>query len=136
MCQTKKHTIRPPRLTDIIAETIENSYRDISAIISAKIELTKLDIAEMIASVAAWLFVACLVLVGMAYFMIAAALLLGEMLGKTSLGFLAMGMLMSAIAVCFAKLSPNMLKNFFWRLVFAKLVELEQQKPRDEISKS
>ncbi|GEM_PF-1688887 len=133
--QPSSHTTRPSRLTDIIADTIESSYRDISAIISAKIELTKLDIAEMVAGVAAWLIIAVLALIGVAYFMIAAALLLGEMLGKPSLGFLAMGMLMSVIAVYFAKVSPNTLKNFFWKLVFAKLVELEQQKPRDETSR-
>ncbi len=130
--QPSSHTTRPSRLTDTIADAIESSYRDISAIISAKIELAKLDVAEIIASVAASLLIAAVALIGVAYFMIAAALLLGEMFGKPSFGFLAMGMLMSVIAVYFAKFSPSTLKNFFWKIVFAKLSELEQQKPRDE----
>ncbi|PIO46924.1 MAG: hypothetical protein CMR00_12995 [[Chlorobium] sp. 445] len=124
---------RPPRLTDVIADAIESSYRDISAIISAKIDLAKLDLAEIIAGVAASLLVAIIALISTAYLMIAVALLIGEWLGKPSLGFLTLGILTGLIAVYFVKVSPNTLKNFFWKLISEKLDELEQQRPHEEV---
>lgn len=122
---------RPPHLTDVIADAIESSYRDISAIVSAKIDLAKLDLAEIIAGLAASLVVVLIATVSVACLMIAVALLIGEWLGKPSLGFLTLGIVIGLIAVYFAKASPNALKNFFWKLIFAKLDELERRKPRN-----
>ncbi|MDW8466168.1 MAG: phage holin family protein [Chloroherpetonaceae bacterium] len=115
-------------IVDMIINTIESSYRDISAIISARIDLAKLDLAEIIASVLASAVIGLIGLIGLAYLMVALALFLGEVLGKPSLGFFIMGMILSGLAVYLAKVSPDLLKNFFWRLVFTKLDELERQR--------
>lgn len=112
----------------MILDTIESSYRDLSVIISAKIDLAKLDLAEIIASVLASLVIGLIGLIGGAYLLVALALFLGELLGRPSIGFLVMGMILSLVAVYLARVSPELLKNFFWRLVFAKLDELERQR--------
>lgn len=112
----------------MILDTIESSYRDLSVIISAKIDLAKLDLAEIIASVLASLVIGLIGLIGGAYLLVALALFLGELFGRPSIGFLVMGMILSLVAVYLARVSPELLKNFFWRLVFAKLDELERQR--------
>lgn len=117
---------RPEKLAQksvpqLIEDTLRETYEDTIEIVSAKIAMAKLDIADMIAAAAAALVTAIIGFIGLVYLFIAAAIYLGELLGRASAGYLVMGTVVLLIAAFFAKVKPDLLKNLFRGVLDEKL---------------
>lgn len=110
---------REKSLSESLDEAFSQSLDDVSDLISAKLELAKLDALELFSSLAASLAVALLWIAGASCLFIALALYLGELFGQRSLGFLAIGVVILAAVSFLNWLQPDWLRKaflaLFWR---------------------
>ncbi|MBC8044480.1 MAG: hypothetical protein IAF08_13660 [Rhizobacter sp.] len=104
----------------LVEKTVKETYDDTLEILSAKIAIAKLDISEMIADVAVAVVLAMILLIGMFYLFTAAAIFLGELFGRMSLGYLTMGSVVLAGALFFWKVKPEFLRDLFRRVIEIK----------------
>jgi hypothetical protein len=112
------------RTIDLIEGAFADTYDDLLAIFSAKIELLKLDMAEALASLAAALIVFAAAFAGVVYLMTAVAIFLGELFGKASLGYLTISLTMFVAVFALTKLAPTLLRNVLWKLIQRQLDKL------------
>jgi len=104
---------------ELLDETLSQSLDDFSEILTAKIELAKLDAIELLSGIAANIVLVLISLVGASCLFIALALYLGELFGQRSLGFLAIGSVLVGAVVFINVFQPLWVRNvflrFFWR---------------------
>lgn len=98
-------------ITDLLDETATSFYDDVVAIVEARIELLKIEVAERISVVATIAILGMLLIVGMVYLLTTLALLTGELLGHPFLGYLLVSLLFLSSFLFFTKFKPLLLKN-------------------------
>ena len=103
----------------LIDKTVSSTYDDIMAIIEAKMELIKIDLTEKVALVGALLILLVIFMIGTAYFITSAALLVGELLGHPFLGYLAISLLFLVTFTVLTKFRPDLLKNFIHKILLS-----------------
>jgi hypothetical protein len=103
----------------LIDKTVSSTYDDIMAIIEAKMELVKIDLTEKVALVGALLILLVIFMIGTAYFITSAALLVGELLGHPFLGYLAISLLFIVTFTVLTKFRPDLLKNFIHKILLS-----------------
>lgn len=103
----------------LIDKTVTSTYDDIMAIIEAKMELIKIDLTEKVALIGALLILLVVFMIGTAYFITSLALLVGELLGHTFLGYLAISLLFLGIFVTLTRFRPDLLKNFIHKILLS-----------------
>jgi hypothetical protein len=123
-------------LGDIVEQVITDSYDDITEIITAKIELAKLDIMEVFAALAAGLAIASVGLIGAFYLLTSLALFLGELFNSRSLGFLAVGTVMMLGAGVLIRVYPDFLKSFFLKVILSEYEQKSRYVGNGDASKS
>lgn len=110
-----KHTGIPKLLDD----TATSTYRDVLAIIEAKFELLKIEITEKISIVAAMAMLGVILIIGIAYLVTTLALLVGELLGHSFLGYLFVSLLFLSCFLFFTKFRPLLLKNLIQKILLS-----------------
>jgi hypothetical protein len=103
----------------LLENTVSSTYEDLMAIIDAKVELIKIDLAEKIALVASLLVLVLVMVVGIAYLITTAALLIGELLGHLFLGYLIVSLFFIVLFVFFTKIRPDLLKNVIHKILLS-----------------
>lgn len=119
---------REKSLSESLDEAFSQSLDDVSDLISAKLELAKLDALELFSSLAASLAVALLWVVGASCLFIALALYLGELFGQRSLGFLAIGVAILAAVSFLNWLQPDWLRKAFLKLFWREYQRRQSMK--------
>jgi hypothetical protein len=104
----------PPEkpLADKLAAYFKELSQDVLDIINAKVEILKLDVQEFLVRATSSIIAAFLGLIGVIYLFTFIAIFLGEVLGRLSLGFLIMSIVMLAVAGFIAKFRGNAIENF------------------------
>ncbi len=105
--------------TDLFDETTTSLYSDVVAIVEAKIELLKIEVAEKVSVVATVAILGMLLIVGIAYLVTTLALLAGEFLGHPFLGYLIVSMFFLLSFLFFTKLKPLLLKNLIQNILLS-----------------
>jgi uncharacterized membrane protein YqjE len=105
-----------PRLLD---QTVTSTYEDLMAIIEAKLELLRIELTEKVALVSAILILVIMLLIGIAYLITTIALAIGELVGHTWLGYLAVSMVFLICFAIFTKVKPDTLKNFIHKILLS-----------------
>jgi len=106
-------------IVELLDETLSQSLDEFSDMLTAKVELAKLDAFELLSGIASNLVLVLISLVGASCLFIALALYLGELFGQRSLGFLAIGGVLIGAVVFINIFRPlwvrNLFLKFFWR---------------------
>jgi hypothetical protein len=123
------HRSDPKPLAELLDETFSEALKDVSEIITSKIELAKLDVLETVATVASGLIIAVVAGVGGFYLLTSLALFLGEKFGRLSLGFLVVGVALTLAVTLIQLAKPDLLKNFFLKLILRELSKKESAQP-------
>ena len=110
---------RKKGIPGLIDKTVASTYDDIMAIIEAKMELIKIDLTEKVALIGALLVLLVIFMIGTAYFITSAALLVGELLGHPFLGYLAISLLFIATFIVLTRFRPDLLKNFIHKILLS-----------------
>jgi len=105
-----------PQLLD---DTVTGTYEDVISIIEAKIELVKIELTEKISSVAAWVILGVILIIGIAYLLTTVALLTGELMGHPFLGYLLVSLLFFSGFAFFFKFRPSLLKNMIQKILLS-----------------
>ena len=103
----------------LIDKTVSSTFDDLMAIIEAKLELIRIDLTEKLALVGALLILLVIFMIGTAYFITSAALLVGELLGHPFLGYLAISVLFLATFTILTRFRPDLLKNFIHKILLS-----------------
>jgi hypothetical protein len=103
----------------LIDKTVSATYDDLMAIIEAKMELIKIDLTEKVALIGALLILLVIFMIGTAYFITSAALLVGELLGHPFLGYLAISLLFISTFIVLTRFRPDLLKNFIHKILLS-----------------
>ncbi len=115
----KEDRQREKSVIELLDETLSQSLDDFSDLLTAKVELAKLDAIELLSGIAANIVLVLISLVGASCLFIALALYLGELFGQRSLGFLAIGGVLIGMVVFINVFQPLWVRNvflkFFWR---------------------
>ncbi len=110
---------REKSIIELLDETLSQSLDDFSDLLTAKVELAKLDALELLSGIASTVVLVLISLVGASCLFIALALYLGELFGQRSLGFLAIGGVLIGVVVFIKVVQPlwvrNLFLKFFWR---------------------
>lgn len=116
----KNNRQREKSLIELLDESVSQSLNDFSDILTAKIELAKLDALELLSSIAATIVIVLISLMGALCLLIALALYLGEIFGQRSLGFLSVGGVLIGAVVFIKVFQPlwvqNLFLKFFWQM--------------------
>lgn len=103
---------------ELLDESLSQSLDDFSDMLTAKVELAKLDAIELLSGIAATVVLVLISLVGALCLFIALALYLGEIFGQRSLGFLAVGSVLIGAVVFINVFQPlwvrDLFLKFFW----------------------
>ncbi|NTU93203.1 MAG: phage holin family protein [Chlorobiaceae bacterium] len=119
-----KRDIPTPRdrkkgIPGLIENTVSSTYDDMMAIIEAKLELIRIELTEKVALVGALLVLLVVFMIGTAYFITSAALLVGELLGHPFLGYLFISLMFISAFAFFTRIRPDMLKNFIHKILLS-----------------
>ncbi|MGQ9805227.1 MAG: hypothetical protein ACUVRP_04010 [Chlorobiales bacterium] len=110
---------REKSIIELLDESLSQSLDDFSDILTAKVELAKLDAIDLLSGIAANIALVLISLVGASCLFVALALYLGEIFGQRSLGFLAIGGVLIGVVVFINVFQPLLVRNlflkFFWR---------------------
>jgi hypothetical protein len=106
-------------IQQLLDESAISTYKDIMAIIEAKIELLKIEITEKLALVGASVVLGVILIIGTGYFITTLALLAGELLGHPFLGYLLVSFIFLACFLFFTKFRPLLLKNLIQKILLS-----------------
>ena len=98
-------------IPELVDETATSLYDDVVAIVEAKFELLKIELAGQVSVLATAAALGVILMVGAGYFVTTLALLAGELLGHPFLGYLFVSLIFLSCFVFFAKFKPLLLKN-------------------------
>ncbi|MEI6848214.1 MAG: phage holin family protein [Chlorobiaceae bacterium] len=117
--ETTKLKSKNTGIHKLLNDTAVSTYEDIVDIIEAKIELLKIEAAEKISVVSAFVILAVILIIGIAYLITTLALLIGELLGHAFLGYLFVSLIFLSCFVFFVKLRPLLLKNIIHNILLS-----------------
>ena len=106
-------------LHKLLDKTASSTYEDIMAIIEARIELLKIELTEKISLVGAAVVIGVILIIGLGYLITTFALLAGELLGHTYLGYLLVSLVCFSCFLIFTKLKPSFLKNLIQKMLLS-----------------
>lgn len=98
-------------VSSLIEDAVSTTYKDIIEIVSAKIEIAKLEVTEQFARFLSYFVVLTIALTGIIYLGAAFSIFIGEATGYKWLGYLIIGFIFSLIAVIFGMLRPDWLRS-------------------------
>jgi len=111
---------RPKRgIPGLIDDTLTSTIEDLKTIIDAKLELFKIELTEKVALVSALVILLVMLMIGGAYLITTVALLVGELLGHTWLGYLIVSLVFLFTFAFFTKIRPDALKNFIHKILLS-----------------
>jgi hypothetical protein len=100
----------------ILDDTATSTYQDVIAIIEAKIELVRIELTDKVSLVSAMVILGVILIIGIAYLITTFALLTGELLGHTFLGYFIVSLIFLSSFVFLTKLKPYLLKNLLQKI--------------------
>ncbi|WP_156778012.1 phage holin family protein [Chlorobium ferrooxidans] len=103
----------------LLNETAVSTYEDIIDIVEAKIELVKIELTDKISLLSAVVILSVVLLIGLAYLITTLALLAGELLGHTWLGYLLVSFIFLSSFLFFAKIKPLLLRNMIQNILLS-----------------
>ena len=107
------------RIPELVDETATSLYDDVVAIVEAKFELLKIELAEKISILATATILGVILIVGAGYFVTTLALFAGELLGHPFLGYLLVSMLFFSCFLFFTRFKPLFLKNLIQKILLS-----------------
>ncbi|MDX2129390.1 MAG: hypothetical protein SFU91_10180 [Chloroherpetonaceae bacterium] len=122
-------------LGDLFKRNLSETYRDISEIIRAKIELAKLDVFEVFAEFSSFFIAGLIGFGGFLLLLLSLAFYLGEIFGKTSLGFLTVGCALLVISFLLYKVMHEEFKAFILHRLFKSEGEASLGKNEKSVKK-
>ncbi len=126
---------REKSLIELLDESLSQSLDDFSDLLTAKIELAKLDAIDLLSGIAANLVLAMISIVGASCLFIALALYLGEIFGQRSLGFLTIGGVLIGTVVLINVFQPSLVRNLFLKFLWREYQQRQSSKPKEEEQK-
>ncbi len=123
---------REKSLIELLDETLSQSLDDFSDLLTAKVELAKLDAIELLSGIAATVVLVLISLVGASCLFIAFALYLGELFGQRSLGFLAIGGVLIGAVAFINVFQPLWVRNLFLKFFWREYQRKQSSKPKEE----
>ncbi|WP_049756627.1 phage holin family protein [Chloroherpeton thalassium] len=102
---SKKH------VSDLIEDTISGTYSDLIDILSAKIEIAKLEVSEQLADIIANVVILIILLSGALYLSVSIAIFIGDLTGYPWLGYLIISGSIFTLVFILTKLKPDWLKS-------------------------
>ena len=106
-------------IPELVEETATSLYDDVVAIVEAKFELLKIELAEKISMLASAIILGVILIIGAGYFVTTLALLAGELLGHPFLGYLLVSMLFILCFLFFTRFKPLFLKTLIQKLLLS-----------------
>ncbi|NTW70227.1 MAG: phage holin family protein [Chlorobiaceae bacterium] len=103
----------------LLNETAVSTYEDVIDIVEAKIELVKIELTDKISLLSAVVILSVVLLIGLAYLVTTLALLAGELLGHTWLGYLCVSLLFLSCFVFLVKIKPLLLRNMIQNILLS-----------------
>ncbi|MBN1929776.1 MAG: phage holin family protein [Chlorobiaceae bacterium] len=101
----------------LIESTVASTIDDMKAIVDAKFELFRIEMTEKVALASAMILLLVLLLIGAAYLLSSVALLIGELLGHTWLGYFIVSLVFLGTFAFFTKVRPEALKTFIHKIL-------------------
>jgi hypothetical protein len=123
---------REKSIIELLDETLSQSLDDFSDLLTAKVELAKLDAIELLSGIAANVVLVLISLIGASCLFIALALYLGELFGQRSLGFLAIGGVLIGVVVFINIFQPLWVRNLFLKFFWHEYQRKQSSKPKEE----
>lgn len=123
---------RKKSVIELLDELLSQSLDDFSDILTAKIELAKLDAIEFLSGIAANIALVLISLVGASCLFIALALYLGEIFGQRSLGFLAIGGVLIGVVVFINVFQPLLVRNLFLKFFWCEYQKSRTKKAKEQ----
>jgi|GEM_PF-2511549 len=123
---------RQKSIIELLDETLSQSLDDFSDLLTAKVELAKLDAIELLSGIAANVVLVLISLIGASCLFIALALYLGELFGQRSLGFLAIGGVLIGVVVFINIFQPLWVRNLFLKFFWHEYQRKQSSKPKEE----
>ncbi|NTV45029.1 MAG: phage holin family protein [Chlorobiales bacterium] len=118
--QPQTTTSKSSSIPSLIEDAVSNTYKDILEIVSAKIELAKLEVTEQLAVLLSNFIVLTIALAGLIYLGAAFSIFLGEVTGYKWLGYLIIGLVFLICVLVFGKLRPEWLRSLIERSILKK----------------
>lgn len=101
---------KTPSVSSLIEDAVSTTYKDIIEIISAKIEIAKLEITEQLSGILSRFIVLIIALAGAIYLGAALSIFIGEVTGYKWLGYFIISLVFFLGVLVFGKLRPDWLK--------------------------
>jgi len=121
---------REKSVIELLDETLSQSLDDFSDMLTAKVELAKLDAIELLSGIIAKVVLVLISLVGASCLFIAIALYLGELFGQRSLGFLAIGGVLIGAVVFINVFQPLWVRNLFLKFLWREYQRRQSSTPK------
>ncbi len=106
-------------MQQLFDESATSMYRDVMAIIEAKLELLKIEMTEKLALAGAGVVLGVILVIGTGYFITTFALLAGELLGHPFLGYLLVSFIFLLCFLFLTKIRPLLLKNLIRKILLS-----------------
>jgi hypothetical protein len=106
-------------IQQLLDESANSMYKDVMAIIEARVELLKIEMTEKLALIGASVVLGVILIIGTGYFITTLALLAGELLGHPFLGYLLVSFIFLACILFFTKFRPLLLKNLIQKILLS-----------------
>jgi len=103
----------------LLDESASSTYDDVMAILEAKIELLKIEMTEKISLAGAAVVLGVILIIGTGYLITTIALLVGELLGHTFLGYLLVSLIFLSTFLFLTRYKPLLLKNLIQKLLLS-----------------
>jgi hypothetical protein len=108
-----------PGITEFIDKTATSLYDDVVAIVDAKIELLKIELAKKVSALVAVAVLFVILLLGVGYLFTTIALLTGEFLGHPFLGYLLVSIFFLLCFLFFTRIRPLLLNNLIQKILLS-----------------
>ncbi|MFQ3596917.1 MAG: hypothetical protein SNJ55_00025 [Chloroherpetonaceae bacterium] len=128
----KDNRQREKSVIELLDESLSQSLDDFSDMVTAKVELAKIDAIELLSGIAANIVLVLISIVGASCLFIALALYLGEILGQRSLGFLTIGGVLIGTVVLINVFQPSLVRNLFLKFFWREYQQRQSSKPKEE----
>jgi len=96
---------------DLIEETVSDTYSDFIDILSAKIEIAKIEVSEQLADIIANMVLLIILLCGVLYLSASGAIFIGDITGYPWLGYLIISSVIFIIVFVLTKVKPDWLRT-------------------------
>ena len=126
MTRTSQHSERQQateasthNIQQLVDEAATSLYKDIMAIVEARLELLKIELTQKISLIGAAVVVGVIVIIGATFLLATIALFLGELMGHTFLGFFAVSLIFFVGFWFFTRYRPTLLQHFIQNLLLS-----------------